>query len=391
MKYLFIISAMITFTLINPLAHAGDTVLAGVHDLGSIGELKEFRHEFSFKNSTGKEIKITHIDSSCPCLQVVSYPAALNPGAEGTLVVRFYPYGEGRVRRVLTLVTDSEELVSFRFIVKADLQSKLEFKLKEVDGVRIASEVLMRRQIEREKSLYLSAERVEEKLRGSVKPILIDVRDSLSYNSFNIPGSINMPLYTIKTRNFLRSKEVIIVAAGYDSSSLEDELYNLKRSGYRVLILKGGINSWMRRGFKVSTTLDSELEANQIVSRELFKERDFTDLIIIDASTAQGISGYWLPTSHHIPFVKGADYKKILKSALSSGGKERNYNLLIFNANGEGYEEIEKSLKGTDYNNIFYLYGGLKEYKEFLKKQTQMLYPAESVKKLKSKKCGSCP
>lgn len=384
MKCKAVIISTILFLIAAIGMSAEETLMAGVHDFGDIGRLAEFNHTFKIKNETGEEFRIEHFDISCPCVQILTYPDSIKAGESGEIKIRFYPYGDGRVRRTVHVITDSPVVKRYKLIIKANFTEELKYPLKEVDGVRIASEVLMRREKVRSKGKYITVKAAQERLKGSVKPVIIDVREQLSYSSYNIAGSINMPLYMVKTKSFLRSKDLIVVSEGYNSATLEAEADSLKRAGYRVSILKGGINSWIRGGGELFTSPASRLEGSLITGEELYKERDYNDLVIIDLSKERADNSYYLPTSKHLPFNSADDLKRALNSY-----KEKI--VIIVNEEGQGYEKIEAALKGASLNNLFYLVGGMAEYRQFLKRQTQLIYPADSVKTQRKKKCGSCP
>ena len=60
----------------------------------------------------------------------------------------------------------------------------------------------------RNPAFVISVETVLEKLKQKENPVLIDLRNRESFEKFRIPGSItiNMPLFAIRTKTFLKNK-----------------------------------------------------------------------------------------------------------------------------------------------------------------------------------------
>jgi rhodanese-related sulfurtransferase len=96
----------------------------------------------------------------------------------------------------------------------------------------------------RNPELAISAESVLQKLKEKREIILIDVRNSKKFEKFRIPGSINIPLFAIKTKTFLKSKPLVLINEGYSYSQLEQECMILRNSGFKASILDGGIYYW---------------------------------------------------------------------------------------------------------------------------------------------------
>ena len=84
----------------------------------------------------------------------------------------------------------------------------------------------------RNPAFAISAESVLQKLRENQDIILIDVRKRVEFEKFRIPGSINIPLFAIKTKAFLKSKSLVIVNEGYNYSELEQECEHLREAGF---------------------------------------------------------------------------------------------------------------------------------------------------------------
>ena len=90
-------------------------------------------------------------------------------------------------------------------------------------------------------SFAVTPDWVKAKLNKTPKPVIVDVRRPESFEKIRIPQSINLPLYAIKTKLFLRNKQVVLVNEGFDYMALAEEARKLKQSGYSVSNLIRGI------------------------------------------------------------------------------------------------------------------------------------------------------
>ena len=93
---------------------------------------------------------------------------------------------------------------------------------------------------------------VSEKLKGSRNTLLLDVRTNSERKQRNIRGSLHIPLTEIRKRaselNKYKDKEIICYCrTGNRSLSAAAKL---KKLGFQVANLKGGIVQWNAAGLK---------------------------------------------------------------------------------------------------------------------------------------------
>ena len=238
----------------------------------------------------------------------------------------------------------------------------------------------------------ISVASVLKKLKEQAGVTLIDVRNSKQHEEFRIPGSLNIPLFAVKTKSFLKSKPLILINEGYVYSQLERECKNLRAAGYQAWILTGGLNCWRYAGGNLDGDLFAQKDLNKIPPRVFFEEKNYDDWIIIDTCDSKKTEA-----RHLFPGSISVQYSGNSKSFISKikvitsryRGNSTPY-VLIFDDNGRMYENIEKSVTKIGIKNVFYLKGGLEEYKTFLRKQVALQNPGKhSTKNLK--KCASCP
>jgi len=131
------------------------------------------------------------------------------------------------------------------FIPYIDVSAKSHSEIYKENDIIEIPEILIRRELIRyTPDLYISTESLLNNPDQKKKSILVDVRTKEKFNSFGIPGSINIPLYAIKTKPMLRSQSVVLVNEGFSNHRLEETCKTLRKNGFAASILRGGLNDW---------------------------------------------------------------------------------------------------------------------------------------------------
>ena len=263
-------------------------------------------------------------------------------------------------------------------------------------------------------SLAISVDSVLYKLKQKQNITLVDIRKPEEFEKVRIPGSINIPLHAVKTKTYLKLQPVVLVNNGYQYTLLEKECKNLKSKGFKVKILKGGLNCWRQKGAPFAGDVFAQRELNKVSPRAFYQEKDFGNQVVIDVSKTQSKeSKKLIPCAIHIPFSDNSAELNFLLSGVSTESKKRLnlsalsvsavnnktiskqkknpfMSVLVFNEHGNGYEKVEKTIEKSGLNNVFYLKGGLKEYKRYLEHLALSRQPKTSRLKTvtRCKNCG---
>jgi len=79
--------------------------------------------------------------------------------------------------------------------------------------------------------------------------VIIDIRRTENYRLSPINNSVNMKLYQIQTKNYLKKKNMVIVGNAFSEMSLLKACMKLRGDGYNhVHILKDGSAAWFKYG-----------------------------------------------------------------------------------------------------------------------------------------------
>lgn len=255
----------------------------------------------------------------------------------------------------------------------------------------ISTELLSVQPRSRVSSFILSPQSLQEILNKGEDLVLVDVRSSDKFQKFRIPGSMNIPLYTLKTKGFLKSKSLILINEGYGYRGLEQECEKLKNLGFQsVRILYGGLNYWRDTNGQLEGDFFDIDAIGEISPAKYFVDRDYDDWVVIDVSQPGDKTGRELiPGMTNIP-CSGNGEKFLLKfeQVIHNQDTPLLTYVLIVNGAGQNYGKIKQVIKtGKNIFNIFYLKGGLAAYRKYLKNQQSLWRPHKKT----IKKCVSCP
>jgi rhodanese-related sulfurtransferase len=265
------------------------------------------------------------------------------------------------------------------------------FSLLFSHGLAISATDQSIKTISRVKSFALSPTSIQDLLRKDEKIILVDVRSSDEFQKVKIPGSINIPLFTLKTKEFLKPKSLVLLNNGLGYRALELECKKLKNIGFRsVRILYGGLNYWRDLKGPLEGDFFDINKISYISPAEYFMDKNYDDWLVIDISEAASKKEKELiPNTVNMSSTDNDDKFVMKLSAIITKQEDLlpQY-VLIVSDDDKKYDNISNMIKNNpDLLNIFYLRGGLADYADYLEKQKAI--PPSNKKTVK--KCASCP
>jgi len=209
----------------------------------------------------------------------------------------------------------------------------------------------------------------------------VDVRNKTFFEIKNIPGSLNIALNIIKTKSFLKNKNVILLGNGWNEPALIEECMQLKSKGFKsIKVLSGGIITL----FNTKAT-HQKRSLVTLTSKEFFntsEEKKFVPFVISDKDKEFKMN---LP---HARVYTSKTAKKALLRDMVKLGKGKNP-IVIF---GEIHPVIDSVL--NDYikkglRKVFYYMDGYADYNRMnnLHKITSL---SNQRQRLSTKKPVSC-
>jgi rhodanese-related sulfurtransferase len=252
----------------------------------------------------------------------------------------------------------------------------------------IPDELIARNLKKHDPSLAISVEAVRYKLKRNQLLTLVDVRRREAFERLYIPGSINIALYAVKTKSYLKSVPVVLVNEGFRYAALVNECQRLVERGYKVTILDGGLPAWRRQGGQLVGDLFA-LDAMKTVSPQVFfQAKDYENTLVLDISSQRSeASNQLISYAEHLPVLDDpAGSMPGLRKLITKN--KPFHSIVIFNETGEQYEKAEKMMNriGID---TFHLKGGVAGYQTYLEGLLLSWKPRDSRMKTVSN-CRTC-
>ena len=259
------------------------------------------------------------------------------------------------------------------------------------NSIAAIPEVLFNRHHEQhDASFAISPDAVLYKLKQKQKITLIDVRNPEDFARLHIPGSLNIPLYAVKTKGFLKSFPVVLINAGFHYSPLRSECRQLTDLGFRAFILDGGLPAWKRKGSRLVGDLFALQDMKTVSPRVFWGEKDCENTLVIDISPVQTeVSRQLMPYSRHIPVsAEPGEWFRKLNRIIADHKNQPFLSVVVFNETGDGYGRADKILAGLGVN-AFCLQSGVAGYKRYLGDLMLSWLPRDSRIKT-NRKCRTC-
>jgi rhodanese-related sulfurtransferase len=238
----------------------------------------------------------------------------------------------------------------------------------------------------------ISVEVVFDKLKEKDPPTIVDVREQSQFEAVRIPGSINIPLFAVKTKTFLKARPLILVNEGYAYEPLERTCAHLRNNGFKAWILDGGLAAWNQKSGPLHGDPFQQQGLNKVPAPVFYTEKAYDNWLIVNITPSKKTTvPSAMPEAINIPLSKNADsFVSALKKAVDQRKGNPLLLLMLFNEKGEGYEGVEQPIQEAGITKVFFLSGGLEAYDRFMK-NLSVIRQAQDSSKQTIKKCINCP
>jgi rhodanese-related sulfurtransferase len=238
----------------------------------------------------------------------------------------------------------------------------------------------------------ITVEVVLAKLKEKDPPTIVDVREQSQFETVSIPGSINIPLFAVKTKTFLKAKPLILVNEGYAYEPLERTCAHLRNNGFKAWILDGGLVAWKQKGGPLHGDPFQQQGFNKVPAPVFYTEKAFDNWLIVNITPSKQANPVSvMPEAINVPLTKSASsFVSALKKVVAQRKDNPLLLVMLFNEKGEGYEAIEQPIQEAGMAKVFFLSGGLEAYDRFVK-NLSVIRQAQDNSKQTIKKCINCP
>jgi len=132
--------------------------------------------------------------------------------------------------------------------------------------------------------------------RVTAEDVVIDVRSELDVGQIRLKNTLAMPLYSIKSKHYLKSERLLLVASGVNYAELQAEVAKLERLRFKhVRILRNGILALDRTSYlslSDKQRFESQLiDANDAVAAAIEQPHDLVFINLAKTNNALNLLG----------------------------------------------------------------------------------------------------
>ena len=266
-------------------------------------------------------------------------------------------------------------------------------KIQSVGEFRINTDLISGKPVIKDSMLYITAKEAVKEKEEAKDLVFVDIRNKDAYVKANIPGSLNMPVYFIKSQPFLADKTIVLVDTGHSTRQLEKDCKQLLEAGRNVFILDGGLFGLNNKNTPIRLRSLGTPDFSLVPPDSFHTEKNYDHYIIADVSkTRSNESKTLVKQAIHLPVeISPKTSAKVLKKARSDNKSEHKAALIVFNENGQYTYKIKNFFKTSGISTVFYLKNGLNGYGSFCQNLTLLSRPVNERKAYGGKACGTCP
>jgi len=239
--------------------------------------------------------------------------------------------------------------------------------------------------------IFITPSQLKQKLRINPNLILIDTRVNNQYNNLKIPNSIHMPIYSIKTKSFLKNSQLVLINEGYAYDPLIEEVKQLVNQGFRfVRVLHGGIKSWYKSGGKLIGDLYYMNNLSTISINKFLLDKDYQNVRIIIVIPHDKNNYYYIPDAISIRWRENNLKKNVenLCDHINQTIEITELYTIIIDNDGSLHDSILANVEQKVTSTIFFLENGINGIKEYLASQSSQ--KSTQQKKTRNQKCPYC-
>jgi rhodanese-related sulfurtransferase len=201
--------------------------------------------------------------------------------------------------------------------------------------------------------------------------MMVDVRPANEFERYGIRGSLNMTAHATRTKDHLKSKQLLLVDRGHRYAALEKNCTELSEVGFSVHVLEGGLNAWQASVEPLRGDAEAPLHLDVITPLEFHKERHLDHWRVVYLQDRQA----------HAVMRPDADPEDTWESRIMARlqsvqtkvqGAGQSSFLLLVTDDGRGYREIRTLAKEAGLANVYYLEGGRAGYMAHVDRQVAL-------------------
>lgn len=223
---------------------------------------------------------------------------------------------------------------------------------------------------------------VDELAAQKTSVLLIDSRQPDAFAQAPLTGALNLPLFELKTKPFLKDQNVVVVLDTWRSATVAETCQALHDAGLKARFLNGGLSAYLQRHGWLPGALPAQRASRHTAPAVAFADAAYAGWTLVDLSGKAGEKSL----SRHFPQrwepAQGKAAPSLRQQLLArSKNQAQNRRFVIVPANARDEAVLDNALSGlaTPYT---FLDSGVEGFRQFLQsQQAQLDYVANPPKK----------
>jgi rhodanese-related sulfurtransferase len=207
------------------------------------------------------------------------------------------------------------------------------------------------------------------------KVLIMDVRKPEAYRQYHIPGSLNLPLHSIKHKKHFKNSTIALINKGLSYRFLLDACTQLKNGGFKqISVVKGGLKSWFESGYSLNNRKAPLKQLSEISPYEYFNASMDNNWVFIDLDQSSDQLRSLIPSARIIKLT--GDFSAFDNNLQEFKRSQKNGNEITFiaiNKSGNNYQFHKGLLPQYERVNAFYLSGGVTGLQHYMQKHLALL------------------
>ena len=328
----------------SDVVRAEDTIVS-TWDLGRMQVDEVARHVFAVGDENGTAWRMEEIGVSCDCIEVEGWTPDVPAGRTGEIALSYHPAGTGFV----------EEWVDVR---GHDGQGHVVKRRYRLTG-RVSPQWGM------DPGLCPDEAAMAAILENPISVLVVDVRGEEAYRKGHVPGAMELPLFVVKGKSFLRDRTVVVMDEGWGRAAAEVRRLRTEEGMSQLWLWPGGLVAWRDMGGKVEG--DGPFDADQLPPETVDPIAQMREWLVVDAGAPrEGVAAALAmpPGTIRIPFHRGeeAAFQEALDRELEQADA-----LFVLIGTESGMEAADvATISSTMACGVFHLRGGWTEWRQWL-------------------------
>ena len=327
-------------------AAAAAEPFAATWDLGRLKEDEVAKRVFSVGDESGASWQMEGVEVSCDCIEVEKgWMSEIPAGGAGEIALGYHPAGPGFV----------EEWVEVRGHDGQGREVKRRYRLTG----RVSPAWGM------DPALCLDETACKAILENPLSVLVVDVRGEEAYRKGHAPGAMELPLFAVKGKSFLRDRTVVVMDEGWGRAAAEVRRLRAEEGMSQLWLWPGGLVAWRDMGGAVEG--DGPFDADRLPPETVDPIAQMREWLVVDAGAPrEGVAEALAmpPGTIRIPFRRGeeAAFREALDRELEAADA-----LFVLIGTESGIEAADVANIGSALAcGVFHLRGGWAEWRRWL-------------------------